>query len=314
MNKVRVCPITYQDLPADQPYAPGALKLLSPQLKKLEPIPLTLEEQREEAARRAGKMSIQGVQVKLSAKLAVSEGRFKIVDRGGTYILKPAPASYQEVPENEDLTMRLAAAAGIEVPLHGLVYAKDGTRTYFIKRFDREKGKRLYLEDFGQLLGLPREVKYGTSMEAFAGAVLEHTTFPAIECRKFFFRTIFCFLTGNEDMHAKNFSLFSEDNEVFRLSPAYDLLNSVLVGGGGSKEELAVPLHGKKSKLTPKDLLEYFGKERLKLNVSAIEECLKQLQKAFPEWESLIRRSFLSNEMKRAYLDLLAQRRGRLRL
>lgn len=313
MNKVRVCPVTYEDLPGDQLYAPGALRLLSPQLKKLEPLALTLEEQREEAARRAGKMSIQGVQVKLSAKLAVSEGRFKIVDRGGTYILKPAPSGYREVPENEDLTMRLAAAAAIEVPLHGLVYAKDGTRTYFIKRFDRKKGTKLYLEDFGQLLGLPREVKYGTSMEALAGVVIDYTTFPAIESRKFFSRMIFCFLTGNEDMHAKNFSLFSEDNEVFKLSPAYDLLNSALVGGG-SKEELAVPLRGKKSRLTPKDLLEYFGKERLKLSASAIEECLKPLQKAFPEWERLIRQSFLSNEMKRAYSNLVAERRGRLRI
>ena len=98
-------------------------------------------------------------------------------------------------------------------------------------------------------------------MEAFAKVVQEHTTFPALECREFFLRTIFCFLTGNEDMHAKNFSLFSEDNEVFKLAPAYDFLNSTIVTSGKSKEELAVPLHGKKSKLTRKDLLEYFGKE-----------------------------------------------------
>lgn len=314
MNKTPICPITYQDLPPDQNYSSEGLKLLSPQLKKLEPLALTLEEQREEAARRAGKMSIQGVQLKLSAKLAVSRGRFEMVDRGGTYILKPAPAGYREVPENEDLTMRLAAAGGIETPVHGLVFAKDGTRTYFIKRFDRRKGMKLYLEDFAQLLGLPREVKYGTSMEAFTRAIQEHATFPALECREFFVRAIFCFLTGNEDMHAKNFSLFSADNEVFKLSPAYDLLNSTLVMAGKSKEELAVPLHGKKSKLTAKDLLDYFGKERLKLNPGVIEECLAQLQKAFPEWERLIRRSFLSNEMKQAYLDLFAERRSRLKL
>ena len=125
MSKANICLITYRNVPAGQHYSSEGLKLLSPRLKKLESLTLTLDEQREEAAQRAGKMSIQGVQVKLSAKLAVSEGRFKIVDRGGTYILKPAPAGYREVPENEDLTMRLAQAAGIEVPLHGLVYAKD---------------------------------------------------------------------------------------------------------------------------------------------------------------------------------------------
>ncbi len=314
MNHKNICAITYSGIPAGEHYSPQGLKLLSPQLKKLEPLHLTLEEQREEAAARAGKMSIQGVQVKLSARLAVSAGQFKIVDRGGTYILKPAPAGYREVPENEDLTMRLAAAAGIQVPVHGLVYAKDGTRTYFIKRFDRKKRKKLYLEDFGQLLGLAREVKYNTSMENFAKVVQQHTTFPALECREFFLRTIFCFLTGNEDMHAKNFSLFSEDNQVFKLAPAYDLLNSTLVTLGKSKEELAVPLAGKKSKLTRNVWVQYFGHERLGLDEKAVQNCFKQLQDAFPEWERLIQRSFLSLEMKKAYLDLFAEKRARLKL
>ena len=314
MSNHNICAITYSDIPASEHYSAKGLKLLSPQLKKLKQLNLTLEEQREEAAARAGKMSIQGVQVKLSAKLSVSAGEFKIVDRGGTYILKPAPAGYREVPENEDLTMRLAAAAGIQVPLHGLVYAKDGTRTYFIKRFDRKKGKKLYLEDFGQLLGLAREVKYETSMENFAKVVQKFTTFPAIECREFYLRTVFCFLTGNEDMHAKNFSLFSEDNQVFKLAPAYDLLNSTIVTSGKSKEELAVPLAGKKSKLTRNDWVKYFAYERLGLDQKAVEACFKQLKDAFPEWERLVQRSFLSEEMKKAYSELLAERRQRLQL
>ncbi|MBI1870155.1 MAG: HipA domain-containing protein [Chlamydiae bacterium] len=309
-----MCAITYRNIPDGEHYSLQGLKLLSPGLKKLEPLHLTLEEQREEAAARAGKMSIQGVQVKLSVKLAVSVGRFKIVDYGGTYILKPAPAGYREVPENEDLTMRLAAISGIQVPVHGLVYAKDGTRTYFIKRFDRRKGKKYYLEDFGQLLGLPREVKYNTSMENFAKTVQQYTTFPALECREFFLRTLFCFLTGNEDMHAKNFSLFSADNQVFKLAPAYDLLNSTIVALGKSKEELAVPLAGKKSKLTREDFLQYLGRERLSLNERTVQSCLKQLQDAFPEWRRLIERSFLSEEMKKAYSELFVERRARLKL
>ena len=314
MNHKNICAITYSDIPAGEHYSPQGLKLLSPQLKKLEPLHLTLEEQREEAAARAGKMSIQGVQVKLSAKLAVSTGQFKIVDYGGTYILKPAPAGYREVPENEDITMRLAAAAGIQVPVHGLVYAKDGTLTYFIKRFDRKKSRKLYLEDFGQLLGLAREVKYDTSMESFAKVVQKYTTFPALECREFFLRTLFCFLTGNEDMHSKNFSLFSEDNQVFKLAPAYDLLNSTIVTSGKSKEELAVPLAGKKSKLTRNDLVKYFGQEQLGLDEKAIQICFKQLQAGFPEWKRLIHRSFLSKEMKKTYLELWTERRERLKL
>jgi len=309
-----ICAITYGAIPATEQYSAKGLKLLSPQLKKLKPLNLTLEEQRAEAAARAGKMSIQGVQVKLSAKLAVSAGEFKIVDRGGNYILKPAPSGYREVPENEDLTMRLAKAAGIRVPLHGLVYAKDGTRTYFIKRFDRKKGKKLYLEDFGQLLGLAREVKYETTMENFANVVQKFTTFPAIECREFYLRTLFCFLTGNEDMHAKNFSLFSEDNQVFKLAPAYDLLNSTIAISGKSKEELAVPLAGKKSKLTYNHLVKYFAYERLGLDQKAVEACFKQLIEAFPEWQRLIQRSFLSKDMQAAYLELFTERRQRLLL
>lgn len=314
MSNHNICAITYSDIPAGEQYSAKGLKLLSPQLKKLKPLNLTLEEQREEAAARAGKMSIQGVQVKLSAKLAVSAGEFKIVDRGGNYILKPAPAGYREVPENEDLTMRLAAAAGIQVPLHGLVYAKDGTRTYFIKRFDRKKGKKLYLEDFGQLLGLAREVKYETSMENFAKAVQKFTTFPAIESREFYLRTIFCFLTGNEDMHAKNFSLFSEDNLVFKLAPAYDFLNSTIVTSGKSKEELAVPLAGQKSKLTYNHWVNYFAYERLGLDQKAVAACFKQLKDTFPEWERLIQRSFLSQDMKKAYWELFNERRERLKI
>lgn len=314
MNNLSRCAITYDDIPTGEHYSPQGLKLLSPQLKKLQPLSLTLEEQREEAAARAGKMSIQGVQVKLSARLEVKEGQFKIVDRGGTYILKPAPSGYREVPENEDLTMRLAAAAGIQVPVHGLVYAKDRTRTYFIKRFDRRKGKKLYLEDFAQLLGLSREVKYNTSMEAFVKVIQQYTTFPALECREFFLRTLFCFLTGNEDMHAKNFSLFSEDNQVFKLAPAYDFLNSTIVMAGKSKEEFAVPLAGKKSKVTRKNMLEYFGGARLGLPEKVIQSCLVQLQKALPEWQRLIQRSFLSDEMKEAYRNLLAERCQRLQL
>jgi serine/threonine-protein kinase HipA len=121
-------------------------------------------------------------------------------------------------------------------------------------------------------------------------------------------------LTGNEDMHAKNFSLFSEDNQVFKLAPAYDLLNSTIVTAGKSKEELAVPLNGKKSKLTYNHLVKYFAYERLGLDQRAVEACFKQLKDAFPEWERLISRSFLSDEMRKAYSELLTERRQRLQL
>jgi len=96
---------------------------------------LPLKQQRQEAISRAGKMSVQGLQLKLSAVLRITEGRFEIVDRGGRYILKPPSLDYSELPENEDLTMRMAAMVEIEVPVHGLLRSVDGSWTYFIKRF-----------------------------------------------------------------------------------------------------------------------------------------------------------------------------------
>ncbi|MFN3841565.1 MAG: HipA domain-containing protein, partial [Cyclobacteriaceae bacterium] len=92
---------------------------------------------------RAAKMSIQGVQPKLSVKLNIGKGIFEVTDTGGTFIIKPPQDYYPELPENEDLTMRLARVMGIEVPLHGMIYAVDGNRSYFIKRFDRlARGKK----------------------------------------------------------------------------------------------------------------------------------------------------------------------------
>lgn len=130
------CPITYEAC-GDSRYSKEGLKRLSRNLTHLNDLPLTAEEQVKEAAARADKMSIQGVQPKLSAVLSPKKGGFEIVDRGGRYILKPQIPGYFQVPENEDLTMRLAESIGIEVPLHGLVYSKDRSMTYFIRRFDR---------------------------------------------------------------------------------------------------------------------------------------------------------------------------------
>jgi serine/threonine-protein kinase HipA len=132
-------------------------------------------------------MSVQGIQPKLSATLNVSRQRFEVVDIGGHYILKPQNPQFPQLPENEDLSMRLAGAAGIDVPLHGLVYSKDGSFTYFIKRFDRiGRNKKLAVEDFAQLFGLSRETKYDASMEKVAAVIEKYCTFPALEKIKLF--------------------------------------------------------------------------------------------------------------------------------
>lgn len=304
------CPITYEPC-GEQKYSVRGLQLLSARLTELNDFPYDKSEQIKEAVTRATKMSIQGVQPKLSVQLNVSKGIFEITDEGGTFIIKPQNDLYAELPENEDLTMRLAALAGIEIPLHGMIYSKDGSRSYFIKRFDRlPKKKKVALEDFAQLTGQTRETKYRSSMEKVVEVVNEFCTFPLIEKQKLFKLTIFNFLCGNEDMHLKNFSLIRRNGKV-ELSPAYDLLNTT-IAMPNPQEEFALTLAGKKSKITKENLINYFGKERLGLTPISIEKTLREIEEQKMTWYKLIQTSFLSEEMKKKYIDLMSHRWARI--
>ena len=303
------CPFTYE--PCEGRYSPRGLHLLSRRLENLHDLAFTGEELRREAASRAGKMSIQGVQPKLSARLDVGKQSLQVVDRGGRYILKPPLADYPEVPENEDLTMRLAARGGIDVPFHGLVYGADGARTYVIRRFDRTgRTGKIHLEDFAQLSGRTRETKYRSSMEQVAGIVERFCTFPAVEHVKLLRLTLFSFLVGNEDLHLKNFSLVHRGDLVV-LSPAYDLLNTTIVLPN-SEEELALPVRGRRNRLGRDDLVGYFGTERLGLNPATIQRVLEELEGARTAWETTLDISFLSPTLKEKYLHLLRRRHKRL--
>jgi serine/threonine-protein kinase HipA len=302
------CPITY-NLSEETPYSEKGLQLLSPKLKTLALLDFTAEELRAEAMQRASKMSIQGVQPKLSAILNIKEGAFEIVDKNGRYILKPQHHIFPELPQNEDLTMRLAASIGLEVPLHGLIYSRDGSLTYFIKRFDRKGQKdKIAVEDFAQLAGMSRDTKYNFSMERLIKLIDDYCTFPAIEKAKLLKLVIFNFLVGNEDMHLKNYSIIIRNGKV-ELSPAYDLLNTSIVLKG-TIDEIALSLKGKKSNLSKDILVNYFGKERCNLPDKIIERILQTLQTEISSWYNLIEISFLSGEMKDKYKNLLQKRIG----
>jgi serine/threonine-protein kinase HipA len=308
------CPITYEEIDTSkETYSRRGLRLLSPQLKNLNPLEYSAAEQRMEAISRAGKMSIQGVQTKLSARLDIKKQCFDIVDQYGQYILKPPSEYYPELPENEALTMSLAATIDIEVPVHGLVYSKDSSMTYFIKRFDRIKHKKkCSVEDFAQLSQRGRDTKYSSSMEKVAEIVANSgfCSFPKIESLKLFKLTVFNFLIGNEDMHLKNFSLVTRDQHI-TLSPAYDLLNTT-IAQKNTKEEFALPLNGKKNNIKRNDLIDHFAINRLHLNSAVISNVLEVIHNALPTWDQLIKRSFLSESMKNKYLDLLDERCNRL--
>jgi serine/threonine-protein kinase HipA len=288
------------------------LKLLNRNLASLADLEFTAAQQRQEAISRMGKMSISGVQLKLSAVLRIKEGRFEVVTRGGRHILKPPSVDFAELPENEDVTMRMAAAVGIEVPVRGLLRSIDGSLTYFIKRFDLEGRERVPVEDFAQLSSESRDTKYDSSMEKVASLVDEFCTFPALERVKLFERTLFSFLIGNEDMHLKNFSIITR-NEKVELAPAYDFLNTT-IALKAAKEELALPVKGKKSRITRNDLLNYFARERLQINERVMNDVLARFARAIPTWRELLEQSFLSAEAKQKYAALLTERVKRMQL
>ena len=296
------CPITFEEC-GDSKYSREGLKRLSPKLKTFNDLELTADQLRVQAATRPVRLSISGVQPKLSAKLSIKKETFEITNKGGHFILKPETrGEFLETPQNEALTMRMAAECGIDVPLHGMVYAVDQSLVYFVKRFDRTGKKKLHAEDFSQLLGLGRDEKYNVSLERAISA-LDFCTFPFMEKQDFYRRVVFNYLVGNEDAHLKNWSLITDAEGVVRLSPAYDLMNSAIVTNSG--EETALTLNARKNRIRLDDLTVYLGEERLGLTPKVITEILVQIDQAVPTWRTMIERSFLSDGMKEAYREYL---------
>lgn len=304
------CLITGEPWAGPGPYSPAGLQRLDRRLTSLEILPYTRAELLTQAATRALKMSVQGAQPKVSAVLRVTAGRMELVDTAGRFILKPPHLAFAEVPENEALTMSLAATLGIEVPLHGLLLNRDNTHTYFVRRFDRLGWRKLPLEDFAQLSGATRDTKYSSTTEDLIALLNTHCTFPALERPKFLDRLLCAFLTGNEDMHLKNWSLITRANKV-ELAPAYDLLATFLAVPGAT-EELALPLNQKKSNLRSHDFWDYLARDQLGLSAGHIAATKARFANATAAWPDRIARSFLSAEMKTRYLALLRSRRLRL--
>jgi serine/threonine-protein kinase HipA len=287
------CPITYEVIGKNEGYSVSGLHLLSRSLDDLRVFPYDMDEQIELAKEMATKISIQGVQPKISARLDVRQQTFVPVEIMGRYILKPQNQLYSYLPENEDLTMRLAAMAGCEIPLHGLIWSKDGRLTYFIKRFDRSgRAGKVPVEDFAQLAGLSRDTKYEYSIEKIVGLIDRYMTFPVIEKAKFFRLFLVNFLLGNEDAHLKNYSVITRSRKQ-ELSPCYDLINSTLAMGGRASEESALPLNRKKRNLSRNDMVGYWGDQRLGLTEKTLNSILHEVKTAAQLSPDVIAKSFL---------------------
>lgn len=255
--------------------------------------------------------SLTGVQPKLSLNLHKHEGssRLTIVGLWGDYIFKPQTDDYPELPENEDLAMHMAEALRIQVVPHSLIRLADGSLGYITKRIDRtKKGEKIDMEDMCQLTSHPTEYKYKSSYEQIAKVISAYSSTPKLDLVNYMQVLLFSFVIGNNDMHLKNFSLY-RPKRFYQLTPAYDLLN-VTVANPKDEEELALSLNGKKSNLKLQDFLKASATMGIEERVTL--QLVDNMKKTLPVWEGLINSSFLSHDMKTAYLSLINSRLHRL--
>ncbi|MCH2535244.1 MAG: HipA domain-containing protein [Bdellovibrionales bacterium] len=266
------------------------------------------------------KIAIPGVQPKLSLTFNQqknsSEKRLTIIGLwDGLFILKPPSKEFPQLPENEDLTMHLAKLCGITTAEHALIRFSSGEIAYISKRFDRKlyrkKVIKRHQEDLCQILGLLTENKYNSSHEKIAKQVLKHTTNTGLELISLFKLVVFCFLTGNSDMHLKNFSFVYNDDESISLSPAYDLLSTQLVLPK-DQEDLALTLCGKKKNLTKNDFYKFAA--HCQLNKKVVDNIFSDFTKALEKFPDKIISSFLSEDMAKNYLNIVYEKAERLKL
>ena len=245
------------------------------------------------------RIAITGVQPKLSVTFEKTgeNNRLTIVGLWGEYILKPQHERFPMMPETEDLTMHLASLFRIQVCEHTLLRASDGNLVYLAKRFDRMKGKKVHMEDFCQLSEFLTESKYKGSYEKIGKLILKYCTNTGLDALNYFELVLFSYLTGNNDMHLKNFAVLYQDSGI-NFSPAFDLLNVNLINPADD-EELALTLNGKKKRLKLKDFT-ILG-HSLQIPERAVENSFKKFASGNKEVDLFISSSFLSQELKELY-------------
>ena len=261
-------------------------------------------------------ITITGVQPKISLDISSGQNkkdpkRFTIVGLWGGYILKPPTQRYPQLPEVEDLTMHLANISKIGVVPHSLIRLKSGNLAYITKRIDRSKSGKIHMEDMCQLTERLTEDKYHGSYEQIAKTILKFSTTPGLDVVNFFEQVLFSFLTGNADMHLKNFSLIHQTVTGPILSPAYDLVSTALVNPDDD-EDLALTLNGKKKKIRRNDFVAAFT--TLKLDSKQQENIFKKMERSKDKWLEFIDISFLSDDFKLKYKDLIVEQFNRIKI
>ena len=262
--------------------------------------------------------SVTGVQAKMS--LDVNRGsknepaRFTIVGLWGKYIFKPQSAKYPNLPELEDLTMKMAEIAHIRTARHTLIRLADGELGYLTLRMDRgRKGEKISMLDMCQLTNRLTEHKYYGTYQQLAETIKKYSSAPMLDVQRFREIVLFSWMTGNSDMHCKNFSLIDSGNGEYVLSPAYDLL-AVLLADPQDPEEMAMSfsLGGKKNGFNRNTFMSAFTQSGIPATVA--DRMINRMAGYLPDWKRLISHSFLSEKMQIAYCSLLDKRRESLEI
>ena len=258
--------------------------------------------------------TLTGVQPKISLHLNEHKGsnRLTVVGLWGGFILKPQTEMYPFLPEVEQLTMCLAEHFGIQVVPHSLIRMKDGELCYITRRIDRTpSGDKIPMEDLCQLSERQTEYKYKSSYEQVAKVIRTYSSVPEMDLTRYYELLIFCWLTGNNDMHLKNFALYNPTEDEIRLTPAYDLLNAAIVNPK-DQEELALTLNVKKRKIKLNDFVQAMQKADIPDKV--IANIFHRFSKKCKEWQPIIQQSFLPKDYQLAYWALVKERLSRLQI
>lgn len=253
------------------------------------------------------RIAVTGVQPKLSLTIDKEPGdpqksRFTIVGLWGHYILKPPTPEFRFLPENEDLTMHLAGLFGLPTAEHSLIRLESGELAYITKRFDRVGEQKLPMEDMCQLTETLTSDKYRSSMEKIGKCIWSFASRPGLAAISFFELVLFSYLTGNADMHLKNFSLLTQTDDEIVMAPAYDLVCTKLVIPD-DKEETALTINGRKSKLAIRDF-DTLAKN-LKIQERSKQNIYTRFSEKLKEAEQWIGFSFLPDKIKGEYLHIM---------
>jgi len=290
--------------------------------------PQISEEDAEKFIDNRKRISISGVQEKLS--LILDKNKLRLTNEGeqGNYILKPIPRDLikvDQVPANEHLTMQIARQVyGINTAENALIFFKDGNPAYITKRFDvKDDGTKWGKEDFASLAGKTAEnagpnFKYEYSYEELAELFRRYIPAYLIELEKLTSLIVFNYLFSNGDAHLKNFSIIESPGSDYMLSPAYDLVNTRIhvddtdfaLDNGLFKDDFRSEVMKKHGYAGLEDFHEYA--KRLGIKDTRRDKILEPFLKRQPLVEELIQRSFLDDPTKRAYLLHYQTRRNRL--